>query len=77
MGNGRIGVGIVTCKRKEMFKKCLASFPNSIEALLVVNDATPYNKIILLKKCHKTHTKSNTHSCRCQQKYIATLLYGK
>lgn len=38
----KIGVGIVTCGREDMFKKCVNSIPDSIETLVVVNDATPY-----------------------------------
>lgn len=42
MATNKIGVGIVTCNREEMFKKCVNSIPDSIESLVVVNDATPY-----------------------------------
>lgn len=44
MAANKIAVGIVTCAREEMFKKCVNSIPDSIETLVVVNDATPYDQ---------------------------------
>lgn len=37
----KIGVGIVTYNREEMFKKCVASIPD-VDTIVVVNDGTPY-----------------------------------
>jgi len=42
----KIGVGIITCNRPEMFSKCLTSIPhNKVDELVVVNDgnALEYN----------------------------------
>ena len=42
--NNKIGLGIVTCGREEMFKQCVNSIPACVDTLVVVNDATPYDK---------------------------------
>ena len=53
MATNKIGVGIVTCNREEMFKKCVNSIPDSIENLVVVNDATPYSQSSYPAKVNK------------------------
>lgn len=41
--NKRIGVGIITCNRPDMFRKCYNSIPfNSIHELCIVNDGQPF-----------------------------------
>ena len=45
----RIGVGIVTYKRPEYFKNCLASIDlKTIDDVVVVNDGTPYNMDVVV-----------------------------
>ncbi|MBN1979958.1 MAG: hypothetical protein JW795_00390 [Chitinivibrionales bacterium] len=39
--NSRIGIGVITCNREELFVQCLASIP-SVGTLVVVNDGKPY-----------------------------------
>jgi GT2 family glycosyltransferase len=53
LSTNKIGVGIVTCNREEMFKKCVNSIPDFIQTLVVVNDATPYNPLSYPKKVTK------------------------
>lgn len=38
----KIGVGVVTYKRPEFFKNCIATIPG-VDTLVVVNDGTPYD----------------------------------
>ncbi len=40
-GKHRIGLGIITCNREDLFRKCAASLP-SVGSLVIVNDGTPY-----------------------------------
>lgn len=37
----RIGVGVITCNREEMFKKCIESIPK-VDELVIVNDGEQY-----------------------------------
>lgn len=42
--NDRVGVGIITYKRPEYFKNCLASIDlKTVDDVVVVNDGTPYD----------------------------------
>ena len=38
-----IGIGIVTCDRPDFFAKCVASVPDGVGRVVVVNDGTPYD----------------------------------
>ncbi len=39
--SNKIGIGIVTCNREDMFRKCVDSIP-SVDSIVVVNDGNPY-----------------------------------
>lgn len=43
--NNRIGVGIITCNREGLFKKCLEAMPES-DVMVVINDGEPYSNNI-------------------------------
>lgn len=38
----KIGVGVITCNRKDFFAKCIKSIP-SVDSIVVVNDGLPYD----------------------------------
>jgi GT2 family glycosyltransferase len=40
--NGKIGLGIVTCNRENLFKKCVENLPD-VDYLIIVNDGRPYS----------------------------------
>ena len=41
--SNKIGVGVVTCNRREFFQDCINSIPkNEVDTLIVVNDGSQY-----------------------------------
>ena len=49
---GKIGIGVITCNRKDLFEKCINSIPN-IGPLIVVNDGLPYQNTAYPSKVTK------------------------
>lgn len=48
----KIGVGIITYNRPEMFKVCIDSIPTGFSELVVVNDGIPYDSSLYQKATH-------------------------
>jgi GT2 family glycosyltransferase len=38
---GKVGIGVITCNREDLFRRCIASLPN-VDTVVVVNDGRPY-----------------------------------
>lgn len=59
--NNKIGVGCVTYKRPDYFKKCIDSIPN-VDTLVVVNDGDAYDPSIYPSKVKEViqHTKNKS-----------------
>jgi GT2 family glycosyltransferase len=63
----KIGVGIITCNRKNFFDNCLQSIPNYIDELIVVNDGDDFDTAEY-QRCdifvHKTPGKTQVGNCK-------------
>lgn len=59
--NTKIGVGIVTYNRENVFKQCVNSIPN-VDTLIVVNDGEPYSQDAYPKSVKEVfqHTKNKS-----------------
>ena len=51
----KIGVGIITCNRRDFFEKCYKSIPDYIDKLIVINDGDDLEIGSLLKSDHVYH----------------------